>query len=326
MVRVILGAFIGLCLLAGRAEADSVYPDRAITLVTPYAAGGGSDIITRILAKALSQNLGKSVVVQNQGGAGGVIGSQFVALAKPDGYTLLLHHIGLATSPALYPNLKFDPIKSFEPVGLFADTPMILVANKDFAPNNMKELVDYVQTHNVTFASSGMGSATYLCALLFEHVVGKEVTMVQYRGAGPALLDVESGRVNLLCDVTAGIANYVRSGSVKGYALTAERRLDSLPKLPTSAEAGFKNITMSAWYGLYAPAGTPAPIIERLSKALQAINADPAIKKQLATIETFVFTPAQGTPAALRERLAAQIQLWTPIIKKAGAAAAAQGK
>jgi tripartite-type tricarboxylate transporter receptor subunit TctC len=195
----------------------------------------------------------------------------------------------------------------------------VIVAAKTFAPNNMKELAEYVHRNKdkVTFASSGMGSATHLCAMLFEQTLGEHVTMIQYKGAAPALLDVQGGRVDLLCDVTAGITPHIQSGGVKAFVLTGSKRLESLPNLQTSSEAGMEGLNVSAWYGLYAPAGTPRPIVDRLSLALQGATQDPAVAAQLAKMETTLFDAKLATPEALRERLASQIRLWTPIIQKA---------
>jgi tripartite-type tricarboxylate transporter receptor subunit TctC len=319
MRKLIVGTAAVLATFFGSAAAQDAYPSKPITLVTPFAVGGGSDILTRVLAEALRKQLNQTVVVQNVVGAGGVVGSEQVANAAPNGYTLLLHHIGMATAPALYKDLRFDPMKSYEHIGLFADTAMVVVAAKTFAPNNMKELVDYVKKNKdkVTFASSGMGSATHLCAMLFEQTLGENVTMIQYKGAAPALLDVQGGRVDLLCDVTAGITSQIQAGAVKAFVLTGSKRLETLPNLPTSAESGLAGLNVSAWYGLYAPAGTPKAIIARLSVALQGATQDPAVAAQLAKMETTLFDPKLATPEAHRERLSSQIRLWTPIIQKA---------
>jgi tripartite-type tricarboxylate transporter receptor subunit TctC len=319
MRKLLLAASTFLALVLGPAQAQEAYPHKPITLVTPFAVGGGSDILTRVLADALRKNLNQTVVVQNVVGAGGVVGSEFVAKATPDGYTLLLHHIGMATAPALYKDLRFDPMKNFEHIGLFADTPMVIVSGKDFGPNNFRELVEYAKKNKdkVTFASSGMGSATHLCAMLFEQNVGTKFTMIQYKGAAPALLDVQGGRVDLLCDVTAGITSQIQGGAVKAFVLTGDKRLESLPNLPTSAEAGMPGLNVTAWYGFYAPAGTPKPIIDRLSQALQSATQDPAVAAHLARMETTLFDAKLATPAAHRERLAAQINLWRPIIQEA---------
>ena len=319
-IRRLLQLLIG-SLVCAWASAQDVFPSKTVTLVTPFAAGGGSDLLTRVLADAMRKSLGQTVVVQNIVGAGGVVGAQSVAQAKPDGYTLLLHHIGMATTPALFKSLQFDPQHSFEPVGLFADTPMVIVGGKDFAPDNMKQLVEYVKEHKdkVTFASSGEGSATHLCAIMFQTLVGTKVTMVQYRGAAPALLDVQAGRVNLLCD-TASIAPHIHSGSVKAYVLTSTKRLPSLPNLPAAAELGMDGLSISAWYGLYAPAKTPTAVIDRLSAALRGATQDPPTQERLAKMETLSFEPAQANPEALRNHLSQQVKLWTNIIQGTGIA------
>jgi tripartite-type tricarboxylate transporter receptor subunit TctC len=318
MRKLIVGVAAILALRLGPALAGD-YPDKTITLVTPYAVGGGSDLLTRVLAEGLAKALGGSVIVQNSVGAGSIIGSTQVADANPNGYTLLLNHVGMATAPALYRHLKFDPVKSFAPVGMFAETPMAIVAAPAFPPNNMTELVAYVRAHpnEVSIASSGMGSATHLCAMLFQQAVGTNVTIAQYKGSGPALLDVQAGRVNLLCDVTASISAHIKAKDVKAYVITSEKRLPSLPDLPTGAEVGMPTLNVTAWYGLYAPAATPQPIIERLSAALKTATQDATVDKQLKLMDSTAFDPSQATPDALREKLSAQIALWGPVVTAA---------
>ena len=311
-----------LCLLSQPVLAESDYPQRkSVTLVTPYAPGGGSDILTRILAEALRSNLKQNVVVQNITGAGGVIGSRSVAQAAPDGYTLLSHHIGLVTSTALYKNPQFDPTKSYEYVGLFADTPMVLVSSPSFPANNTTELIEYVKKNKdkITFASSGKGSATHLCSLLFEKALGVKVTLIQYKGASPATIDVTAGRVDLFCDVTAGtIIGAIQSGSLKAHFITAPKRLTSIPNTPTANEVGLQEMNVSAWYGLYAPAGTPQPVINKLSKALQATTKDPAVASSLAKMETLLFDAASATPEALKSQVERETARWTALIQQAG--------
>lgn len=301
------------------AAAQQPYPNKPITLVTPYAAGGGSDVVTRVLADELRRQLGQPVTVQNITGAGGNIGAAKVAQAAPDGYTLLLHHVGMATAPALFQNPGFDPVKSFEPVGMFADIPMLLVANKDVPATNMQELLAWVREKGdqVTFASSGQGSATHLCAIMFQQLAGANVTMVQYRGAAPALADLQAGRVNLLCDGPQAVSGLVRTGAIKAYVLIAARRLESLPNLPTTAELGVQAMDVSLWYGLYAPAGTPRAIIDRLAKALQGANSSPETRGKLNGMEILVFDSKDATPDALRERLGSQVALWGRVIREA---------
>ena len=325
MLKIIAGAVASLVVLFNTASAQDTYPSaKAITLVTPFAAGAGSDILTRILGEFLRKNLGQQVVVQYTAAAGGTVGSRFVANAAPDGYTLLLHHVGMSTAPALYKELlQFDPVKSFEPIGLFAASPYMLLANKDFPPNTLKEAVDYVRKNKdkINFGTAGVGSGGHLCALLFEQAIDLKITQVQYKGASLALQDLLGGRLDMMCDSPPPILAHIRAGNLKAYIVMGGRRLDSLPSVPTATEAGLPTLDlMSIWYGLYAPAGTPKPIIERLSLALQAANRDTEIAALLAKLETTVFDPSRATPAALRDQLKSQIELWTPIILKANVA------
>ncbi len=311
----------GLMLLAGPASGQDAYPTRAITLVMPYAIGGGADLMARVLADSMRKSLGQPITVLNVVGAGSVIGTRQVAQAAPDGYTLLMNHIGMSTMPALFKNLQFDLVKSFEPVGLFSEIPMLLVAGKTFPPNNARELIDYVQKNKdkVTVASSGMGSGTHLCAMLFEKAVGSRVTMVQYKGSAPAYQDIMTGRVDLMCDSTGGSVAQVKGGSVKPFVVTGNKRLASLPEVPTPSEAGLKDLSlMTVWYALFAPAGTPKPIVDRLSSALQAAVRDPALAAQLAAWDATLYDAKSATPAALAEKLSAHIGLWTPLIQSSG--------
>jgi tripartite-type tricarboxylate transporter receptor subunit TctC len=306
--------------IAGSAVAQESYPSRTITLITPYAPGGGSDYLTRTLAEALRVRLKETVVVQNVGGAGGAIGSIQAARAKPDGYTLLLNHIGMSTIPLLYKKLNFDPLTSYEFIGLFAEAPMVILARKDFAPKNFAELVAYAKANKdkLTMASSGMGSATHLCAMLFQEALGVPITMVQYKGAGPAVVDVRSGQVDLLCDLPTTTSSLIRSGDLRAYVLTSPRRMASLPDVPTAGEVGMPSLYIGAWYGFYAPLGTPKPIIDILNAALRDVVQDKSVAQQLEKIETDLLPLDQATPEALRRKLATQIELWRPIVEKAG--------
>ncbi|CAN5797942.1 tripartite tricarboxylate transporter substrate-binding protein [soil metagenome] len=315
-----IAAFIFAVLLGLPALAQEPYPTRPVTLVSPYAPGGASDFLARTLAEALKTRLGQQVLVQNIPGAGGAIGSIQASKARPDGYTLLLNHIGLSTIASLNKNLNFDPLASFEFIGLFAEAPMVMLARKDFAPKTFAELVAYAKanTDKLTFASSGIGSATHLCALLFQQAIGTPITMVQYKGAAPAVLDVRSGQVDVVCDLPTVNSGSIRSGELRAYVLTAPKRMASLPDVPTATELGMPSLDMSTWFGLYAPLGTPKPILETLNKALRDIVVDKAVAQQLEKIETELFPVDQATPAALRAKLAAQIDLWRPIIEKAG--------
>lgn len=319
MLRFILLA--ALAALSGTAIAQDAYPTRKpITLVSPYPAGGASDALTRILAESLKKSLGQTVIVQNVTGAGGTIGSRQVAQAAPDGYTLLLHHFGMATGPYLYKNLQFDPLKSFEHIGLFAETAFVLVSGKNFPPNNMKELVDYIRQHKdaVTFATGGVGSGGHLFGIIMEKSLGTKVTQVLYKGAAPAMIDVLAGRVDLLCDSPGPVSQHLRPGNLKAFALTGDHRLSGLPDVPTVAEVGYKELSMSLWYGFYAPKGTPKPIVERLSRALQEAIKDPVVVSQLAKLDTRPFESAQATPEALQKKLASEMARWGEVIQQAG--------
>jgi tripartite-type tricarboxylate transporter receptor subunit TctC len=300
--------------------AQEAYPSHPITLIVPYAPGGGSDFLGRVLAEGMRARLNQTVVVQNVGGAGSVVGSMQVAKARPDGYTLLINHMGLSTVPALYKKVGFDPLASFEFVGLYAEAPMMIMARKAFAPKDFAELVAYVKAHpdKFTMASAGMGSATHLCAILFQQLVGVPITIVQYKGAGPAVIDVRSGQVDAICDLPTTTSSLVRSGELRAYLLTAPQRMASLPEVPTSQELGVPSLAIGVWFALYAPAGTPKPVIDTLNAALRGVVQDKEVAEKLATIETYLLPLDQATPEALRAKLAAQIALWTPIIEKAG--------
>lgn len=307
-------------LLALPAAAQEVFPNKPITLVVPYATGGGSDFLGRVLADGLRTRLKESVVVQNLAGAGSVVGSTHVAKSKPDGYTLLLNHIGLSTVPALYKKLQFDPLAAYEFVGLYAEAPMVIMARREFAPKNYAELVAYAREKKdkFTMASSGMGSSTHLCAIIFQQALGVPITIVQYKGAGPAIIDVRSGQVDAICDLPTTTSSQIRSGELRGYLLTAPQRMASLPDVPTANELGVPSLAIGVWFGVYAPAGTPQPVIAILNKALREIVQDKAVAEKLAGIETYLLPLDQATPEALRAKLASQIALWTPIIEKAG--------
>jgi tripartite-type tricarboxylate transporter receptor subunit TctC len=318
MRRIVL--FVAAMLAALPALAQESWPNRTITLITPYAPGGGSDFLARTLAESLRTRLGETVVVQNVAGAGGAIGSIQAAKARPDGYTLLLNHIGLSTIPLLYKKLNFDPLGAYEFVGLFAEAPMVILARRDFGPHDMKELVAYAKANRekVTMASSGMGSATHLCAMLFQEAIGVPITMVQYKGAGPAVVDVRSGQVDLICDLPTTTSSLLRSGDLRAFVLTAPQRMASLPDVPTAGEVGLPGLYIGAWYGLYAPKGTPQPVVDKLNQALRSVMQDKAVAEQLEKIETNLLPLDQATPEALRHKLASQIELWRPIIEKAG--------
>jgi tripartite-type tricarboxylate transporter receptor subunit TctC len=296
------------------------FPSRPITLVVPFSAGGPGDVIARLLGTSMSATLKQAVVIENVVGAGGTLGTNRVAKAAPDGYTLLLMHVGQATAPALYAKLPFDPVGDFAPVGLVTDVPMILVARPDYPPRDLKELVAYVRERGdkVLFAHSGIGSAAHLCALVFMNATGATMTLVPYKGGGPALNDVMGGHIDFYCDPATGPTPLIQAGKLKSYGVTTGSRLATLPDLPTTAEAGFPRIDVSTWYGLYAPRGTPKPIIEKLTSALQAALADPTVVSRFAELIMTPVSRDRATPEALDAFLKAEVAKWAPIIREAG--------
>lgn len=312
--------FAGALSLVASAAFAQTYPDRPITVIVPFSAGGPTDTVTRLVAEPMGRELGQQVVVQNVGGAGGTLGATQVAKAPADGYTLLLHHIGMSTAPALYENLAFDPQKDFAPVGLVTNVPMTIIARKDFEPSTLPELVEYVKANadKVTLANAGIGAASHLCGLLFMDAIATPLVTVPYQGTGPAMTDLIGGQVDFMCDQTTNTMGQIRAGEVKAYAVTTPERLAALPDLPATAEAGLPQVEVGIWHALYAPAGTPEAAIEKLSAALQAALADPQVVARFAELGTTPEPADRATPAALQAHLAEQIALWKPVIDAAG--------
>lgn len=313
------GLAAGAVLLANSALAQG-YPERQITMVVPFAAGGPTDTVGRLVAEKMSEDLGQQIIVENVGGAGGTLGAQQVAEAEPDGYTILLHHIGMATAPTLYRELAFDPVADFAPVGLVTEVPMTLVARADFEPADMASLVQYVKDNadTITMANAGIGAASHLCGMLFMQAVDAPIVTVPYRGTGPAMTELVGGQIDIMCDQTTNTTEQIKGGTIKAYAVTTPERLDILPDLPTVAEAGLPDMEVSVWHGIYAPAGTPQEAIDRLSGALQTALADPDVAAQLAELGTAPSPAEDATPAALQARLAEEIERWRPVIEEAG--------
>jgi tripartite-type tricarboxylate transporter receptor subunit TctC len=276
--------------------------------------------VTRLVAEPMSKALGQQVVVQNVTGAGGTLAAGQVADAEPDGYTILMHHIGMSTAPTLYRQLAFKPLEDFATIGLVTEVPMTIVARKDFEPATLKDLIEYAKANKdqVTLANAGIGAASHLCGLLFMTAIDTQLTTVPYQGTGPALTDLVGGQVDMLCDQTTNTTGQIKGGEIKAYAVTTKQRLATLPDVPTAEEAGLPGFEISVWHGLYAPAGTPDDIIQKLSSALQTALKDQNVIDRFAELGTAPVAEDQATPAALRERLQSQIDLWKPIIEKAG--------
>jgi tripartite-type tricarboxylate transporter receptor subunit TctC len=296
------------------------YPDRTITMVIPFAAGGPTDTVARLVGEAMSKDLGQQVIVENVGGAGGTLGAARVAKAEPDGYTLLMHHIGMATSATLYRKLPFNALEDFEYIGLVTDVPMVLVARKDFEPTDLKQLIDYVKANKdkVTYANAGIGAASHLCGMLFMSSIETPLTTVPYKGTGPAMTDLIGGQVDLMCDQSTNTTNQIKAGEIKAYVTTTTERLTNLPDIPTAAEAGLPGLEVTIWHGIYAPKGTPKDVIDRLSQSLKTALKDETVVKRLAELGTAPVPEDQATPEALKQKLSSEIERWRPIITAAG--------
>lgn len=303
----------------GAAIADD-YPSRPVTMIVPFSAGGPGDVIARILGSAMSATLKQSIVIENVVGAGGTLGTNRVAKAAPDGYTLLLMHVGQATAPALYAKLPFDPVGDFAMIGLVTDVPMILVARPNFPAKDLQELIAQIRSagDKITFGNVGLGSASQLCGLMFMSATDTKLTPIYYKGGGPALNDVIAGHIDVYCDPATGPTPYIQSGTIKGYAITSKKRVATLPDVPTSVEAGTPEFDVTTWYGLYAPRGTPKPAINLLVDALQTALKDPALVSRFAELSMAPVDAERATPEALEAFLKAEIGKWGRIIKAAG--------
>ncbi|MFC7297660.1 tripartite tricarboxylate transporter substrate binding protein BugD [Herminiimonas aquatilis] len=316
-----LKSVAGLALLASAfANAADPYPNKTITMIVPFAAGGPTDTVARLVAQSMTTSLKQTVIVENVGGAGGTIGAARVAKAAPDGYTLFLHHIGQSTAPSLYRKLSYNAVDDFEPIGLITDVPMTFIARGDFPAKDFKELVAYVKANKnkVTYANAGVGSASHLCGMLFMSAIETELTTVPYKGTGPAMNDLLGGQVDFMCDQTTNTTSQIKGGKVKAYAVTTKTRVPSLPNIPTANEAGLPGFEVAVWHGLYAPKGTPKPVIDKVEAALQVALKDPVVKQRFSDLGTEPVSAERATPEALRAFLKTEIAKWSPIIKKAG--------
>lgn len=296
------------------------YPTKPITMIMPYSAGGPGDTLARLVAQSMTKTLKQQVLIENVAGAGGTIGSARVANASPDGYSLLMIHVSHATNPALYPKLRYDSIKDFEPIGLVADLPMVFVAKKDMPAKDFKGLIDYVKTNKekVNYGHAGIGSASHLCGLLFFSTIQTAVTTVPYKGSGPAMNDLLGGNVDFMCDQTVNVVSHLKSGKIKGYAVASKEKSPALPELPTVSGSGLPGFELNIWYGVFAPKGTPKPVVDKLVGSLQEAMKDPTVKARFADLGAVPVSAERARPEALQTLLKAEIDKWGPIIKKAG--------
>jgi tripartite-type tricarboxylate transporter receptor subunit TctC len=316
-IRVLGGA--ALFALAAAAGAQQ-YPNRNISMIVPYAAGGPTDTVARVTAQAMGKPLGQSVIVENRPSAGGILGPEQVKNAKPDGYTILIHHIGMATTPTLYRKLRFNPLTDFEPIGLINEVPMTVIGKANLPAKDMKELVAYIKANKdkVTYAHAGIGAASHLCGMLFMSAIQTDVLTVPYKGTAPAMNDLLGGQVDFMCDQTTNTTSQIKGGKVKAYGITSAKRTPSLPDVPTMQEGGVKGAEVGIWHGLYAPKGTPKPVLDKLVASLQEALKDENVRKRFADLGAETYPADKQTPAALQAHLKAEIDKWAPLIKKAG--------
>jgi tripartite-type tricarboxylate transporter receptor subunit TctC len=309
------GALLG----SNIASAQKEWPTKSIQLVVPFAAGGPTDSIARLIAVPMGQALGQTVVVENVPGAGGTIASTKVARAAPDGYTIYIHHMGMATAQALYDKLPYDPMTSFEYIGQVADVPMVLLGKKDLPANNFKELEAYIRANGskVTMANAGPGAVSQLCGLLFQSRLGVKLTNIPYKGTGPALTDLLGGQVDLLCDQTTQTIPYIKDGRVKAYGTTTMKRLPAIPNVPTLNEQGLKGFEVKVWHGVYAPKGTPQPILDKINAALKKALNTPDVKKRLEDANIDIVSADKMSAKGLKDHLEKEINVWGPVIRKA---------
>lgn len=304
--------------LPGRAA----YPDRPITLIVPFAAGGPTDVVARIVGENMSRTLGQQIVVENVAGAGGTTATTRAAQAAPDGYTLIMGHMGThGAAPAMYPDLKYDPVKSFQPIGMAAGTPILIVAKKSFPAKDLREFVAYVKANSekLNEANAGVGSVSYTTCVFLDSLLGAKPTRVVYRGTGPALNDLVSGQVDYMCDQIVNLVPQIQAGTIKAYAVAMAQRSPALPEVPTTKEGGLPEFRVTAWNAIFAPKGTPPDIVSKLSGALRKALADEATRKRLLDLGADLSDTAAQTPEGLAKLVESEVARWNKVLKSAGA-------
>lgn len=306
-------------LTLGTATAQD-FPNKNVTLIVPFAAGGPTDVVTRLLAEGLTKSLGQPVIVENVAGAGGTIAAAKVANAKPDGYTLLVHHPGITSAATLYRTLPYDTKTAFQPIGLISHTAMTIIAKPDFEPNTFQEAIDYIKKNKdkVTFGNAGLGAVSHLCGMLFQSMLGVQMTTVPYKGTGPVMNDLRGKQIDMSCDQATTTTSHIKTKGIKAYAVTTKTRIADLPDLPTADEAGLKGFDLSVWNGVFGPKGLPEPVLKKLTEALQAAIAEPKYIERLKDINTFPAAKNEATPAGLGQQFTVNLERWSPIIKAAG--------
>ncbi|NPC54106.1 tripartite tricarboxylate transporter substrate-binding protein [Caenimonas soli] len=309
-----------LALCAGGVWAQQAWPARPVDLVVPFAAGVPSDVVARTLADSVSKTLGQTVLVENKLGAGGTVAAAYVAKAAPDGYTFFIHHNGMATAPALYRKLPYNPLTDFEFVSQAVDVPMTLLARKDFPAGNLQEMIAYLKANKerINLANAGLGSVSQLCGLLLERALDVKLTAVPFQGTAPAMNALLGGQVDILCDQSTQAIPQINAGTVKLYGVTTKSRIKALPDAPTLQEQGLKDFEVVVWHGIYAPKGTPKSIIERMNAAVRAALKDPDVVKGMADLGAEIVPDSKLSPEGLQIWLKAEIDKWGPIIRASG--------
>ena len=317
-MRILALLALGAFPVAGAYAQD--YPTKPVILTIPFAAGGPTDTLGRHLALAMASTLKQQVIVENVPGAGGTISYAKVAKSRPDGYTVLLAHIGMATAPALYRKPSVNPLTDFEYIGQVADVPMTLIARKNLPPDNFKEFLAYFKANSkkMTYGNAGLGAASHLCGLLLMSAVKIDTQTVSYKGTAPAMADLMGGHIDFMCDQTTNTTAQIKSGAVKVYAVTSRKGVPSLPGVPTLHDVGLKNFEVVVWHGLYVAKGTPKPVLDKLVSSLQAAVKDPQFKTKLAELGSEPVPVSKATPKGLQDHLKAEIGKWGPVIKAAG--------
>jgi tripartite-type tricarboxylate transporter receptor subunit TctC len=311
-----------LTCFAAVGPARSEYPDRPITMIVPFAAGGPTDTVARIVGEQMGKTLGQAVVVENVSGAGGTTGITRGAQSKPDGYTIMMGHMGThGAAPALYPTLKYDPTKDFAPVGLVAGTAILIIAKKDFPATNLKEFVAYLKKNpdKVNEAHAGVGSVSFTTCTMLQSILGTKTARVAYRGTGPSLNDLVAGQVDFGCDQIVNVVSQVQAGTIKAFAVASPQRSAVLKDVPTTKEAGLPEFQVSAWNAVFAPKDTPKDVMAKLNGALVKALDDGATRTRLLELGSIIPDRAGRSPEALQALVEKEVARWTPILKAAGA-------
>jgi tripartite-type tricarboxylate transporter receptor subunit TctC len=312
-----LAALAGLSTMAAQAQTQA-YPTRSITMIVPFAAGGPTDVVARIVTAPMAQTLGQSIIVENVVGAGGTTATSRAARAANDGYTLITGHMGThAAAVPLYPNLAYHPEKDFEPVALLAGTPILVLARKDFPPKDLKEFIAYVKANveKVNAAHAGIGSVSHVSCQLLNSILDIKPTGVPFNGTGPAMNALVGGQVDYMCDQIVNAVPQINGGTIKAYAVATPERNPSLPDVPTTAEAGLSAFQAQAWNAIFAPKGTPAPVIAKLNAAAVKALDDEGARKRLLELGSVIPAAADRTPEALASLVKSEIAKWTPVLK-----------